>query len=139
MKAYSELNNDDMLFELLLGYYRIGNLRNQINHAIVEEVDMDSDELADRKDSRDELRTELKKFISLYSSARKKTPKTDNPVLLPSERMKAYARRHQLQPLEEGTDLTARNTYTCSFNGKEVHICLSIFKPEPDIDIEEDR
>ncbi len=139
LKAYSELGNDDMLFELLLGYYRIGNLRNQINHAVVDEPDIDSEELVKRKDSREELRIELKKFISLYSSVRKKTPKTDNPLLLPSGRMKAYARRHQIQPLEESTDLTAQNTYTCSFNGKEVHIRLSLFKTEPDYDEDEEE
>ena len=137
LPAYSELGNDDMLFELLLGYYRIGNLRNQINHAEVDEPNLDADELVKRKDSRDELRVELKKFINLYSSACKKTPVTDKPVFLPSGRMKAYARRHQLQPLVEGSDLTVENTYTCSFNGKEVHITLSLFKPEPDIDVEE--
>ena len=89
------------------------------------------------KDSRDELRVELKKFINLYSSACKKTPVTDKPVFLPSGRMKAYARRHQLQPLVEGSDFTVENTYTCSFNGKEVHITLSLFKPGLDIDVEE--
>lgn len=136
LPAYSDLGNDDMLFELLLGYYRIGNLRNQINHAVVEEPNMDSDELSERKDSRDELRIELKKFINLYSSVSKKTKMTGEPVLISPGRMKSYARRHQIQPLEEGTDNVAQNTYTCSFNGKEVHICLSLFKPEPDPDEE---
>lgn len=138
LRAYSELGNDDLLYELFLGYYRIGNLRNQVNHAIVEEPNMDVEELTKRKDSRDELRVELKKFINLYSAARKRTPKTDLPVLLPSGKMKSYVRRHQLQPLEESTDLTAKNTYSCSFNGKEVLISVSLFKPEPDWDEEED-
>lgn len=138
LKAYSELNNDDLLYELLLGYYRIGNLRNQVNHAVVEEPNMDADTLAERKDSRDELRVELKKFIDLYSAACKKTPENDRPRLLPSSQMKSYARRHELKPLEGSTDLVEKNTYTCSFNGKEVHICLSLFKPEPDVDSEEE-
>ena len=138
LKAYSELNNDDLLYELLLGYYRIGNLRNQVNHAVVEEPNMDADTLAQRKDNRDELRVELKKFIDLYSAACKKTPENGRPCLLQSGQMKSYARRHELKPLEESTDLVTKNTYTCSFNGKEVHICLSLFKPEPDADPEEE-
>ncbi len=43
LPAYSQLNNDNLLYELLLGYYRIGNLRNQINHAVVEEPNTDID------------------------------------------------------------------------------------------------
>ncbi len=134
LKAYSELNNDDLLYEVLLGYYRIGNLRNQINHAVVHEPNMDADELVPRKDNRDELRVELKKFIGLYSSACKKTPSNTCPVLLPSGRMKAYSRHHMLKPLEDNTDLTEKNTYSCSFNGKEVLINISLFKTEPDED-----
>ncbi len=132
VQAYSELNNDDLLYEVLLGYYRIGNMRNQINHAIVDEPNMEVEELAARKDSRDELRIELKKFIDLYSAACRKTPPNTCPVLLQPGRMKSYLRQHMLMPLEESTDLTAKNTYSCSFNGKEVLINISLFKTEPD-------
>ena len=133
LPAYSELNNDDLLFELLLGYYRIGNLRNQVNHAIVEEVNPDTDELAPRKDSRTELNLELKKFIGLYSSACNKTQKEHEPVLLSPAKMKSYSRNHQLIALEGSSEDIAKSTYTCTFNGKEVQINISLFKPEEDI------
>lgn len=139
LRAYSELNNDDLLYEVLLGYYRIGNMRNQINHAVVEEPNMDMEELGSRKDSRDELRTELKKFIGLYSTVCKKTPPNACPVLLPSGRMKAYSRHHMLKPLEDSPDLTATSTCSCSFNGKEIQINISLFKTEPDTDPEQDE
>ena len=136
LPAYSELNNDALLYELFLGYYRIGNLRNQVNHAVVDAPDMDS--LTDRKDARDELDVALGKFINLYYSACLKTKKQNEPRLLPSGRMKAYSRQHQLAVLEEDTSLTAKNTYSCSFNGKEVLINISLFKPEDDNEIVED-
>ena len=132
LTAYSELHNDDLLYEVLLGYYRIGNLRNQINHAIVEEPDPDLNDLTARKDSRDELKGELKKLIDFYSAACKKTDPAFSPCLLSSARMKSYTRRHELKPLEESTDLTVKNTYTCSYNGKEVLIDITLFKPEPE-------
>lgn len=138
LPAFSELNNDDLLYELLLGYYRIGNLRNQINHAIVDEPNMDTEELAERKDSRKELDSELQKFINLYNSACKKTEPGFRPCLLSAARMKSYTRNHELKPLEEGTDLTVRNTYTCSYNGKEVMINISLFEPQPEPDPELD-
>ena len=138
LKAYSELGNDDLLYELFLEYYRLGNLRNQINHAIVEEPNMDSDELVQRKDNRDELRRELKIFIGLYNSACKKTPPNSYPVLLPAGKMKAYFRNHMLCPLEDNTDLTAKNTYSCSFNGKEVVINISLFKTEDEPELDDD-
>ena len=134
LPAFSELQNDDLLYELLLGYYRIGNLRNQINHAIVEEPDMDADELKERKDNRDELKRELKKFIHLYRSACRKTVPVFCPVLLPPAKMKSYSRNHEIKPLAEDTDLKTTNTYTCSYNGKEVMINISLFNPDPDID-----
>ena len=133
--AYSELDNDDLLYELLLGYYRIGNLRNQVNHAIVEEPDMDGDILSPRKDSRTELCIELKKFIGIYNMACNKTIKKNEPVLLPSARMKSYTRRHEIKPLEKDSDSIARGNYTCSFNGKELEIHIAMFDNDEDIEI----
>ena len=135
LPAYSQLNNDDLLYELLLGYYRIGNLRNLVNHAIIDEPDIDLDELTERTDSRNMLKIELKKFIGIYNTACKQTIKTKEPLLLPSGKMKAYSRRHRIQPLEENINLATTNSYSCSFNGKEVMIRIAMFRPE---DIEDD-
>ena len=132
LPAFSQLNRDSLLYELLLSYYRIGNLRNQVNHAAVDEIDVDGDSILKRKDNRDLLDDALERFISLYSSACRLTKKTREPMLLPSGKMKAYTRHHQLQPLEEDTDLTVKNTYVCQFNGKEVLINISLLKPEQD-------
>ena len=136
LPAYSQLDNDDLLYELLLGYYRIGNLRNQVNHAVVDETDLDAAVLSPRKDSRRELDMELKKFIGIYSTVCRKTVKTQEPVLLSPMRMKSYSRRHQIMPLEQETDDIARGHYICSFNGKEVDIRISLFQPEEDVDVD---
>ena len=77
---------------------------------------------------------ELKKFIDLYCAACKKTVKTEEPVILASRKMKAYSRNHQLQPLEESTDMTVKNTYSCTYNGKEIKIDISLFRPEEDVE-----
>ncbi len=136
LPAYSELGNDDLLFELLLAYYRIGNLRNQVNHAIVDEADLNSDELAPRKDNRKLLDDELGKFINLYNSACKRTNKKHEPVILPSERLRNYVRRHELKLVEAAPDLTVNNNFTCNYNGKEIQISISMLKPEQDFDQE---
>lgn len=79
LPAYSQLNNDKLLYKLLLGYYRIGNLRNQINHASTDQPDLDAEVLVPRKDSRVEIKLELKKFIELYSTACQKAIKKKEP------------------------------------------------------------
>ena len=124
------------MYELLLNYYRIGNLRNQVNHAVVDEPDPNMDLINRRTDSRIELHRELKKFIGIYSRACKCTHKKKEPMMLSSAKMKAFSRHHQLQPLEETPDLTAKNTYCCSFNGKELQINISMFRPEADTEPE---
>ncbi len=134
LPAYSELENDDLLFELLLGYYRIGNLRNQVNHAIVEETDLNSDNPAYRKDNRRILNVELGKFINLYNAACRKTVKKHEPVLLAPEKLKNYVRRHELKVVEAAPDLAVNNIYSCSYNGKEVQISIAMLAPEEDIE-----
>ena len=134
LPAYSDLNDDKLLYELLLSYYRIGNLRNQVNHAGVDDPMISDDELAPRKDNRLLLDDALSRFISLYSRACSLTKKQSEPVIISSAHLKAYVRRHELKPLEEANDFTVSNSYSCTFNGKELQINLNMFKTEEDYD-----
>ena len=130
LPAYSELDDDRLLYKLLLSYYRIGNLRNQVNHASVDEPDMDAEVFAERKDIRDERDSVIKEFISLYSHACRDTRKKHEPMILSAGRMRAYVRHHELKPLidSDTADIRMKNTYSCNFNGKEVRIDITMFK-----------
>ena len=135
--AYSDLGDDGLLYEILRSYYTIGNLRNQVNHAIVDQAAAEAGGAVRRKDFREDLDIELNKFIGLYCKACEKVRPKFPPVLLESRRMKGYARHHEVKPLETETDLTISNNYDCQFNGKEVSINIRMLKPEKDWDDEE--
>lgn len=134
-KAYSDLNNDNLLFDLFHSYYKIGNLRNQVNHAVILEKDLEEEILLKRKDFRDEIKTELLKFIDIYERACKTVKYTKKPIDVSSQMLKGYARSHELKILDTSNDLTKQNTYTCEFNGKEVKIDITLFKNDELFDV----
>ena len=139
-RAFSNLRDRELLFELLYNYYTIGNLRNQVNHASVDRAAIVADETVERKDIRIDLHTALDKFIKLYDTACRKTKENDQkagdrlrkPAILEPRRFRGYARHHELQPLETPTDLTQANNYVCQFDGKDVLIRINMLKPEAD-------
>lgn len=127
-KAYSNLNNDKLLFDVFHEYYKLGTLRNHINHAEFLEKDLDEKIILERKDTRDEIRTELEKFIIVYEKAYNEVELSTKPVIITSQKFRWYTKNHELKLFEENTDLTKKNTYTCEFNGKEVKIDITLFK-----------
>ncbi|MBQ9891173.1 MAG: hypothetical protein IJM39_07165 [Firmicutes bacterium] len=131
-QAYSDLGDDGLLYALLQSYYRIGNLRNQVNHAQVDRAAAEGGGELKRKDSREDLDTELDKFIGLYSKACDKVQKSCEPLILEGGRLRGYVRKHELRPLEEETDLTQSSTVECEFDGKNVLINIRMLKPEAD-------
>ena len=72
----------------------------------------------------------------IYNSACKRTVKKHEPVLLGSDRLRNYVRRHERKPMETSPDLTVNNSYCCNFNGKELQITISMLKPEEDSGID---
>ena len=98
LPAFSLMNDDGLLYELLFSYYRVGNLRNQVNHAITDAGSGENESSTRRKSIRNDLDIAIGNFISLYTKACEKTKKTAEPVILSSDRMKKYARSHKLQP-----------------------------------------
>lgn len=128
--AFSQLKNDDMLYELLLGYYRIGNLRNVINHAGAGDLKPSAGVPVRHKDSREDLHLHLQRFIDLYAAVCRRTVKTKEPLILTSGRMKGYIRRHELVPLESSAEQKLESSYMCQFNGKEVLVRIAMLKPD---------
>ena len=129
-KAYSDLNNDKLLYDLFHEYYRLGNLRNQINHAEFLESNLDEKIIFNRKDIRDDIKMELEKFIGIYERACNEVKLKDKPISITDQKLKAYARSHELTILDDSNDLAKHNSYTCQFNGKEVRIDIRLFENE---------
>lgn len=129
-KAYSDLNNDNLLEDLFYSYYRIGYLRNQVNHAVVLEKELDEKIILSRKDFRNELTTELNNFIEIYTNACNKVKCNIKPLVIKGVQVKGYARNHELKILETSVDLAKKNSYTCQFNGKEIKIDITLFENE---------
>lgn len=127
-KVYSDLNNDKLLFDLLFAYYRLGILRNMVNHAEELETDMNGAGILHRKDFIDEIKIALNKFINIYSRACDEVKCTKKPLTISEQMMKGYARNHELKILDESNPLVNHNSYTCQFNGKEVKIDITLFK-----------
>ena len=131
LPAYSYVKDDALLYELLLSYYKIGNLRNAVNHSNISEAALEDGEEFEHKDNRIELADAIGKFIKLYASACKKAePDGNTPVFLDSYRFKAYARHHELVPLNEDQEGMLSNSVSCIYNGKEVLINIRMLKPE---------
>ena len=134
MKAFSNMPDKDLLQELLYSYYRMGNLRNQVNHAIVDKAAVVTDGVVKRKDLRIELDGEINNFIALYEAACAKVVPGPKPVLLDERMVRGYTRNHEIQPLSESVnpDLTVTNHYNCSFSGQNILIDIRMLKPQPD-------
>ena len=133
--AFSYLKDDALLYELLLSYYKIGNLRNAVNHAVIEENALEDGEEFEHKDNRILLGDAIGKFIKLYCSAcEKAVPDKNVPQFLDADRFRSYAKKHELVPLTEDKPGVLDNSFCCSYNGKEVLINIRMLAPEQDED-----
>lgn len=131
--AYSNLNNDDMLYELLLNYYNIGQLRNEICHAMPPEHALDSGEELVPTSNLDVLDNAIRKFTEIYSAACKRVSKSNDlpvPIILEQARFKAYCSKHRLIPFEQIGEDTIDNTVVCNFNGNELTVNIRMLKPQ---------
>ncbi|MEG0597972.1 MAG: hypothetical protein RR502_08005, partial [Oscillospiraceae bacterium] len=117
-KAYSNLNNDDMLYELLLSYYNIGNLRNQISHAQTSDQVLPNLEGMKKNESFQLCYDAISKFLSIYQSACSKVDTSADackPKIMENWQFKAYTTDHRLQPLQAAPEnLLITDTYSYS-------------------------
>lgn len=132
LPAYSDLEDENLLYSLLYNYYKIGYIRNTVNHAEYdtnEKVSRDS--ITNHRDTRKILSEVIGIFISLYSMATEELTGPSKSIPLTSQRLKAYVRSHELKILEESSgDLTVSNSYSCQFSGKEVLIKINMLQNE---------
>ena len=132
LSAYSDLEDENLLYSLLYNYYKIGYIRNTVNHAEYdtnEKVSRDS--ITNHRDTRKILSEVIGIFISLYSMATEELTGPSKSIPLTSQRLKAYVRSHELKILEESSgDLTVSNSYSCQFSGKEVLIKINMLQNE---------
>lgn len=129
--VYSELDDDEMLYEMLLAYYAIGNLRNQVSHANTAEHALDRQQELQENKSFELLKKAISRFMKIYCSICEKMEKKEtHPVVISDAEFKAYTWNHRLMPfegLEDGNVL--ENTCQCQFNGQEVSVHIRMLRP----------
>lgn len=122
LPAYSELNDDVMLQELLALYLNIGNLRNEVCHAVMPENALEGGAEVEDTDRMDLIGKNLSHFMNLYLAACDRVKdKTYTSVELENDAFKAYTCSHRLIPFAQEEGILEQNC-SCMFNGKEVTI-----------------
>ena len=135
-KAYSGIKDEHLLYELLLSYYTIGDLRNQVSHALATEHALPDLEEMKKNDSFEQLGTAIERFLAMYRTACAGVdPSKEASLMLGDGELRAYTAAHRLQTLSaQDEGLLQDNTYDCQFNGKEVTINIRMLKVQDDND-----
>lgn len=133
LPAYSDLNDDDMLFELLSSYLHIGNLRNQVCHALAPQTAGDHASTVKPENNTELISKELNKFVNMYLTVCNSINNPDYvPVKLTSEDFRSYTSSHKLSPFESLEGGVLEQNCTCEFNGREISINIKMLAPEED-------
>lgn len=133
IKAYSNLHDDAVLYELLYSYYKIGLIRNQVCHAIPPREAMENGEELMPSSNLSSLRESLWKFFRLYEAVLKKlSPKDPKPLVLDDNDFKTYRFRHRLKPFEKVDESILENSCSFDYDGKDISIIVRMLKPQDD-------
>lgn len=102
-KAYSVLNDRrDLLENVLYTYYRLGDIRNTINHAEVKEDDFREIDIHRENEGMAMLREGIGAFVKAYEAARAYFAETGaepvNTWQITTEEIHAYTAAHKLYP-----------------------------------------
>ncbi len=106
MKAYSVLNGErDLLEDVLYAYYRLGDIRNMINHAQVTAAeDIRKIDIHKENENMELLRKGIEAFVDAYDAARAYIAENNiGPVetyQISKEEVKTYTSAHKLYPNE---------------------------------------
>lgn len=133
LPAYSDLHDDNSLFELLKAYLHIGNLRNQVCHAIAPQTAGAHASTVTPENNTELISKSLHQFVNMYIAVCNQMNNPDYiPVKLTSEEFRSYTASHQLTPFEslEGGVLEQNCTY--NYNGRDIHINIKMLAPEAD-------
>lgn len=133
LPAYSDLHDDNSLLELLTAYFHIGNLRNQVCHAIAPQTAGDHASTVTPENNTELISKSLRQFVNMYIAVCNQMSNPDYvPVKLTSEDFRSYTASHQLAPFESLDGGILEQNCTCTFNGREIHIDIKMLAPEAD-------
>ena len=132
LKAYSDVDDDNLLSELLFTYYDLGVTRNNICHARPPMNALDNGEEMQEPNNYAVVDKEVSKFIKLYRSAKEKANRNRRPNMIVSpEDFKSYTSKHRLSPLNNLDDENVINSsYSVDYNGTNIDINIKMLKPE---------
>lgn len=131
LPAFSDLQNDDMLYELIYNYLYLSALRNEVCHALPPENALPNGEELVMPKTCESLDTALNRFAQIYSAACKRTAKNHAaPYLIAQDELRNYFKKHQLIPLQENEDGLLEKNVICTYNGRDVSIRIRMLEPE---------
>ena len=131
LPAYSDLHNDDLLYELLLNYYNLSRLRNAVCHALPPEKALGGGEELVPASNLEVLDKAIRKFTELYASVCRRIKSGESKsLILEPERFRGYCRRHQLVPFAQPDENTLESACICSYNGQEITVNIRMLRPQ---------
>lgn len=133
LPAYSELSDQNMLLELLISYFRIGNLRNQVCHADAPTIAGDHASVVMPENNTELISKALQQFVNMYMVVCDKMDNSEYvPIKLTPEEFHFYTGSHRLVPFESLEDGKLEQNCICQFNGREISINIKMLAPEED-------
>ena len=133
LPAYSDLDDDNSLFELLKAYFHIGNLRNQVCHAIAPQTAGNHASTVTTENNTELISKSLSQFVNMYIAVCDQMNNPDYaPVKLTNEDFRSYTASHQLTPFEPLEGGVLEQNCTCNYNGREILINIKMLAPEAD-------
>ena len=131
-RTFSCLNDDALLYELLLSYYTVGSLRNRVSHADSTENALNNQEELQENESFVILKKQITRFLKIYQSACLRAEELPvKPLRITENEFRFYTRQHRLQPISDyDPEDIMENIYQCQYNGKELVITIKMLKPE---------
>ena len=133
LPAYSDLNDDNLLLELLTAYLHIGNLRNQVCHALAPQTAGNHASAITPENNTELISTALHQFVNMYVAICNQMSNPNYvPVKLTGEDFHSYTASHQLAPFESYDGGILEQNCTCMYNGRDVLINIKMLAPEED-------
>lgn len=133
LPAYSELSDQDMLLELLISYFHIGNLRNQVCHADAPDTAGDHACVVMPENNTELISKALQQFVNMYMVVCDKMNNPEYvPIKLTPEEFHYYTSSHRLIPFESLEGGKLEQNCICQFNGREISINIKMLAPEED-------
>ena len=133
LPAYSGLQNDDLLYDLIYSYYCLSKIRNEVCHAEPPMSSTNDTDTVPAPKACETLDAALARFAKLYDAASAETALVkERPYIISQEEFRGYASRHKLLPLDENENGVLEQNVSCEFNGRDVSIRIRMYEPDPE-------